>query len=72
MSRRDCPAFGEECRSCGRENHFANVCERKSKSALATEAEEESEEEMDDGLGASFAFFGTEDFRSIPSHNANS
>lgn len=33
LARKDCPAFGEACSNCGRDNHFARVCndERKSK-----------------------------------------
>ena len=25
-NRTDCPAFGKDCRNCGKKNHFANVC----------------------------------------------
>ena len=33
LARKDCPAFGEACSNCGRDNHFARVCndERKPK-----------------------------------------
>ena len=34
MNRPDCPAFGKTCDTCGKENHFAKVCEsRKSRAS---------------------------------------
>ena len=32
QQRRDCPAYGKECRSCGLKNHFAQVCLSKNSS----------------------------------------
>ena len=29
MFRTDCPAFGKKCKSCGKEDHFAEVCEQR-------------------------------------------
>jgi len=29
MLRSDCPAFGKKCNSCGKEDHFASVCEQR-------------------------------------------
>ena len=29
MLRADCPAFGKKCSSCGKEDHFASVCEQR-------------------------------------------
>ena len=29
MFRTDCPAFGKKCTSCGKEDHFASVCEQR-------------------------------------------
>ena len=33
LNRRDCPAFGKRCRSCGMMNHFSMVCEQRSTNA---------------------------------------
>ncbi|RWS19639.1 uncharacterized protein B4U80_07483, partial [Leptotrombidium deliense] len=36
---RDCPAFGKQCRSCGKKNHFASMCFSKNKHNAKTVVE---------------------------------
>ena len=46
MTREDCPAFGKRCNSCGKDNHFASVCEqRKSRASFACTDDDTSPEE---------------------------
>ena len=36
--RRDCPAWGQQCRTCGREGHYSRVCRQSSQSHAAKPA----------------------------------
>ena len=53
MARKDCPAFGRKCESCGMENHFSRVCERRSRSGHIGTDDEYSNAESDDEIYAS-------------------
>ena len=42
---KDCPAFGQTCNSCGKENHFASVCLSSKQSTRDVRAIDESDKE---------------------------
>lgn len=77
MARKDCPAWGQKCNACQKENHFEKVCERRSRASFAgrdtsgseedyfTETEDEClSDYTDDGEAYSFADCSkSEDFR---------
>ena len=50
MARKDCPAFGKKCESCGMENHFTRVCERRSRSGHIGTDDEISNADYDDEI----------------------
>lgn len=35
MARQDCPAWGQQCKTCGKDNHFEKVCEKRSRASFA-------------------------------------
>lgn len=41
-AREDCPAWGKQCSSCNKKNHFASVCRNISKAALAEESTDDA------------------------------
>ena len=41
-AREDCPAWGKQCSSCNKKNHFASVCRNVSKAALAEESTDDA------------------------------
>lgn len=50
---RQCPAFGKDCRKCGRKNHFAKCCSTKKKVQLVEkQSDTEDDEEMAFFVGA--------------------
>ena len=54
MARHDCPAWGQKCKTCGKENHFEKVCERRSRASFAGDTSGSEEdfftEDEDEGL----------------------
>jgi len=68
MARKDCPAWGQKCNACQKENHFEKVCEKRSRASFAggdtsgseedyfTETEDECfSDYTDDGEAYSYA-----------------
>jgi len=77
LERKECPAFGKKCDTCGKDNHFSKVCERRSRASYAkaegdTSHSEESETEsefadhsdFDDTIEDSYSYSAqVQDFR---------
>ena len=75
MARKNCPAFGKPCDTCGIKGHFKSVCKKGQARAAPAHADEEFSEEYEDVLedieaqaSSSFAFATVqdEDFRLTP------
>ena len=43
---RSCPAYGKECRICGKQNHFARVCRNKSEAAANKSARNQNADRL--------------------------
>lgn len=48
--KEDCPAYGQECRSCHKKNHFATVCNSKKQNRVNFVEEEEEYDSHDSDL----------------------
>lgn len=61
---KDCPAFGQTCNSCGKENHFASVCLSSKQSTRDVRAVDESDKESVEESGEE-PIFRIEDVSSV-------
>ena len=69
MARRDCPAMGKKCDSCGMENHFTKVCERRSRSSLMRSDDDTPFEDTEDEQSSAGEYFSESGNEESPCHH---